>query len=224
METIAVDTTHQTLSELLTQAREAMRGGQYGEVEQTCETIVEDHPGQPDAWFFLGVAALRNGKIHIAAPHLQRAVDMRRGYAPYRLALGQALLHTGGPATALIHFEDAQILTPRHMRPPSDECGRFSNSNRERTRSQLRNMHWPCCGDISQNVPTNGSLNGPCVFQFSSQLCPAVTRNVNSKSRCNWHIASRHGATTLAHTKAICGLKKVSPMHLPPARVGTDRL
>ena len=49
METVAVDTTHQTLSELLTQAREAMRGGRYGEVEQTCETIVGDHPGQPDA-------------------------------------------------------------------------------------------------------------------------------------------------------------------------------
>jgi hypothetical protein len=30
----------------------------------------------------LGVAALRNGKIDIAAPHLQRAVDMRRGYVP----------------------------------------------------------------------------------------------------------------------------------------------
>lgn len=43
---------------------------------------------------------------------MQRAVDMRRGYAPYRLALGQALLHTGEPATALIHFEDAQILNP----------------------------------------------------------------------------------------------------------------
>ena len=43
---------------------------------------------------------------------MQRAVDIRRGYAPYRLALGQALLQTGEPATALIHFEDAQILNP----------------------------------------------------------------------------------------------------------------
>ena len=114
MDTIAVDGVHdhQALSDLLTHAREAMRVGQYGEVEQTCETIVEDHPEQPDAWFLLGVAALRNGKTDVAVPHLQRAVDMRRGYAPYRLALGQTLLRTGEPAAALHHFHDAQILSP----------------------------------------------------------------------------------------------------------------
>ncbi|MFB0922634.1 MAG: sulfotransferase [Alphaproteobacteria bacterium] len=99
-----------TLSELLAQACDAMQGGRFDEAAQTCESIVGSYPEQPDAWFLLGVAALRDGKTDIAIAPLLRAVDIRRGHAPYRIALGQALLKTGDAAPALEHFRAARLL------------------------------------------------------------------------------------------------------------------
>jgi len=102
-----------TLSDLLQGARDAMRRGRFHEAEAACGTIVETHPDQPDASFLLGLAALRNGNHETAVLHLERAADMRRGCAPYRIALGQALIRQGDAAHALRHFEDARLLDPR---------------------------------------------------------------------------------------------------------------
>ena len=93
-----------TLSDLLQGARDAMRRGRVHEAEVACGTIVETHPDQPDAWFLLGLAALRNGNHETAVLHLERAADMRRGCAPYRIALGHALIRQGDAAHALRHF------------------------------------------------------------------------------------------------------------------------
>ena len=97
MDTIALDVTSDKPNPLtlLNDARSAVRVGQYDQAEQACQTIVDEHPDQSDAWFLMGIAALRGGKTDLAIPHLRRAVEMRRGYAPYRLALGQALMKTG---------------------------------------------------------------------------------------------------------------------------------
>ncbi len=102
-----------TLSNLLQGARDAMRRGRFHEAEAACGTIVETHPDQPDAWFLLGLAALRNGNPELAVEHLERAANMRRACAPYRVGLGQALLRLGDAARALKHFEDARHLDPR---------------------------------------------------------------------------------------------------------------
>ena len=114
MDTIALDATSDKPNPLtlLNDARSAVRVGQYDQAEQACQTIVDEHPDQSDAWFLMGIAALRGGKTDLAIPHLRRAVEMRRGYAPYRLALGQALMKTGDAERALTHFQNALILTP----------------------------------------------------------------------------------------------------------------
>lgn len=114
MDTIAIDATSDKTTPLtmLDSVRSAVRIGQYEQAEKTCQTIVQDHPDHSDAWFLMGIATLRGGKTDLAVPHLRRAVEMRRGYAPYRMALGQALLKIGDAAHALAHFEDAIILTP----------------------------------------------------------------------------------------------------------------
>ena len=102
-----------SFSELLSTARDAMQRGSFGEAEETCGNILEAHPDQPDAWFLMGLAALRNGNAEAAMQHLGRAVDMRRGYAPYRIAMGQACLKTGDGDAAARHFQTASLLTPQ---------------------------------------------------------------------------------------------------------------
>lgn len=114
MDTIAIDAASDTTNPatLLDTARSAVRVGRYAQAEEACQTIVQDHPDQSDAWFLMGLAALRSGKTDLAIPHLRRAVEIRRGYTPYRLALGQALLKTGDAKRALAHFEDSLVLSP----------------------------------------------------------------------------------------------------------------
>jgi hypothetical protein len=45
------------LGELLETARDAFRRGRLSEAEQTCQSILDDDPVQPDAWFIRGSAA-----------------------------------------------------------------------------------------------------------------------------------------------------------------------
>jgi len=101
------------LNDLLENARAAVRGGRMGEAQETCQSLIECHPDQPDAWFLFGMTALRNGDIDTAHIHLSRAVDMRRGFAPYRIALGQSLKRLGDTEGADQQFRDAWILDPR---------------------------------------------------------------------------------------------------------------
>lgn len=101
------------LDDLLGRARDAVRGGRLSEAHETCQSLVESHPDQPDAWFLLGMTALRNGDGDAARAHLTRAVDMRRGFAPYRIALGQALRRGNDHDGAYRQFHDAWILDPR---------------------------------------------------------------------------------------------------------------
>lgn len=102
-----------SLADLLESARDAVRGGRLVEAKQACETILETHPDQPDGWFLLGMTALRNGDAETARTYLQRAVEMRRGFAPYRVSLGQALRRTGDVEGAHRQFHDACVLDPR---------------------------------------------------------------------------------------------------------------
>lgn len=101
------------LNDLLEHAREAVRSGRLGDARDTCESLIEAHPEQPDAWFLSGMTALRNGDSETAHLHLSRAVDMRRGFAPYRVALGQTLRRMDDPESAYRQFHDAWILDPR---------------------------------------------------------------------------------------------------------------
>ncbi|MBT3398881.1 MAG: tetratricopeptide repeat protein [Rhodospirillaceae bacterium] len=102
------------LNDLLEHARDAVRGGRLGEARDTCESLIEAHPEQPDAWFLSGMTALRNDDTDKAHTHLSRAVDMRRGFAPYRIALGQTLRRLGDSDGAYRQFHDAWILDPRN--------------------------------------------------------------------------------------------------------------
>ena len=101
------------LNDLLQHAREAVRVGRLGEAQETCQSLIESHPDQPDTWFLSGLTALRNGDVDKAHSHLSRAVDMRRGFAPYRVALAQSLLRTGEIGDADRQFRDAWMLDPR---------------------------------------------------------------------------------------------------------------
>ncbi|MEK9832591.1 MAG: tetratricopeptide repeat protein [Rhodospirillaceae bacterium] len=100
------------LGTLLEQARASVRGGRPSEARRTCETLVETHPEQPDGWYLLGMTALRDGELDTAHTHLSRAVEMRRGYAPYRVALGQALRKLDDPEGAERQFREAWTLDP----------------------------------------------------------------------------------------------------------------
>lgn len=100
------------LGTLLEQACESVRGGRLTEARRTCEALVETHPEQPDGWYLLGMTALRDGEIDTAHTHISRAVDMRRGYAPYRIALGQALRKLDDQEGAERQFRDAWTLDP----------------------------------------------------------------------------------------------------------------
>lgn len=101
------------LNDLLEHARAALRGGRLTEAQETCESLIEAHPDQPDVWFLFGMTALRNGDADTAHTCLSRAVDMRRGFAPYRIALGQTLRRLDDPDGAYRQFRDAWILDPR---------------------------------------------------------------------------------------------------------------
>lgn len=100
------------LGELLDAAREAFRSGQLNEAEQTCVTIIHDDPVQPDAWFIRGSAALRDGRHDEARTYLARAVEMRRGSAPYRVVLAKTLQARGDIEEAHRHFHDAALIDP----------------------------------------------------------------------------------------------------------------
>jgi tetratricopeptide (TPR) repeat protein len=100
------------LAELLNAVREAIRGGRLREAEQTCESIIHDDPAQPDSWFLMGSAALREGCLEDARKHLSRAVEMRRGFAPYRIAYGQSLRAAGDTESAHRQFHDACVIDP----------------------------------------------------------------------------------------------------------------
>ncbi len=101
------------LNELLERAREAVRGGRLDDAQETCQSLIDTHPDQPDAWFLFGVTALRNGDADSAHTYLSRAVDMRRGFAPYRVALGQTQRRLEDYDAANQQFRDAWILDPR---------------------------------------------------------------------------------------------------------------
>jgi Flp pilus assembly protein TadD len=78
------------LNDLLEHAREAVHGGRLGEARETCQSLVDSHPDQPDTWFLSGMTALRNGDIDTAHTYLSRAVDMRRGFARGRAGANSA--------------------------------------------------------------------------------------------------------------------------------------
>ena len=78
------------LNDLLEHAREAVHDGRLGEARETCQSLVDSHPDQPDTWFLSGMTALRNGDIDTAHTYLSRAVDMRRGFAPGRAGANSA--------------------------------------------------------------------------------------------------------------------------------------
>ncbi|MDA0786501.1 MAG: sulfotransferase [Proteobacteria bacterium] len=101
------------LNDLLDHARDAVRGGRLNEARETCRSLIDSHPDQPDTWFLSGMTALRNGDVDTAHAHLSRAVDMRRGFAPYRVALGQCLRRMDNNDAAHQQFRDAWILAPR---------------------------------------------------------------------------------------------------------------
>ncbi len=114
MDTVTLDAANEskTLAELIRDAREAMQRGRFGDAEDTCNTIVKSHPEQPDAWFLMGLAAMRNRHVETAVRYLEKAVAMRRGHAPYRVALGQAYLKFSDAGAAQSHFEAARLLDP----------------------------------------------------------------------------------------------------------------
>lgn len=101
------------LNELLKHAQEAVRVGRLGEAQETCQSLIESHPDQPDGWYLSGLTALRNGDSETARRHLSRAVEMRRGFAAYRIALGQAFRQADDHEGAFLQFRDAWILDPR---------------------------------------------------------------------------------------------------------------
>ncbi len=101
------------LGELLETARDAFRRGRLSEAEQTCQSILDDDPVQPDAWFIRGSAALREGRVDAACSYLERAVEMRRGSPPYRIMLAKALRARGDTEGAHRHFHDAGLIDPR---------------------------------------------------------------------------------------------------------------
>lgn len=45
------------LNELLKHAQEAVRVGRLGEAQETCQSLIESHPDQPDGWYLSGLTA-----------------------------------------------------------------------------------------------------------------------------------------------------------------------
>lgn len=131
---------------LLEQARASVRGGRLSEARRTCETLVETHPEQPDGWYLLGMTALRDGELDTAHTHLSRAVDMRRGYAPYRAALGQALRKLGDPEGAERQFRDAGPSTRARTRLPSGSRARWPRADSGAMPRRSSAWRSDCCG------------------------------------------------------------------------------
>jgi tetratricopeptide (TPR) repeat protein len=74
--------------------------------------LVDDYPFSPRAWFLLGTALLRSQDVGAALAALQRAAQVRPGFAPGQLWLGKAYEASGRQGQALDAFARAVWLAP----------------------------------------------------------------------------------------------------------------
>ena len=112
-----VTATMPTLPEALAIAWGHYRGGRFFQAEDVCRQILRVVPGSGEAWFLLGVACLRSGKLDDSVAAFQQCLQIMPGLAEAHGNLGSALARQGRIDEAIPCFEKAASLKPELADP-----------------------------------------------------------------------------------------------------------
>jgi protein O-GlcNAc transferase len=80
----------------------------------TCQRLIQDHPGDADAFNLAGLAAAAQGALSTAVRLYLRALAIDPGFVAAHNNLGGALAAMGRAPEALAAFEQALLLDPHH--------------------------------------------------------------------------------------------------------------
>jgi tetratricopeptide (TPR) repeat protein len=100
------------LSPLLQMAQERLQAGHWPQSERLCRQVLQDDPGNPDAWLFLGLTPQARGQPDEAVRCLQNAFRASPHSADVHFRLAGALEAQGLRDEALSHYRQAVQLQP----------------------------------------------------------------------------------------------------------------
>jgi len=105
-----------SVRDLLANATRDFCSGNLAGAEHLYREIVEDYPDQPEAWFLLGLIALKAGDEARALAAVERAIALRPARALYHLYAGDLYRTAGRLDDAVAAFHTALFLEPRSAR------------------------------------------------------------------------------------------------------------
>lgn len=103
-------------TDALRQVRTEFLSGQSSDTIETCRRAVEAHPGNPNAWFMLGVLEAKSGRSNEAISALEQAIALRPAHAVFREALALVLLDEKRYDDAASQYEYVDQLVPGRLR------------------------------------------------------------------------------------------------------------
>lgn len=83
-----------------------------GEAAELLQGVVQDHPGSPLAWYYLGLAHHGSTRLDAARDAYRRAVELDPGLAGAHVVLGRVQRELGEAAEARVSLERALELDP----------------------------------------------------------------------------------------------------------------
>lgn len=101
-----------SIAHLLELALQQHHAGQLAEAEQRYQAVLQQHPNQPNALYFLGLLAHQVGNLEAAIAYYQSALTVRPNYIDAHNNLGAALQQQGKLEDAISHYQAALRLQP----------------------------------------------------------------------------------------------------------------
>jgi tetratricopeptide (TPR) repeat protein len=113
----------QARAEALERAVALHQEGRLSEAERSYREILEEDPGNADAWHLLGLIAGSTGEQADAVALIRKAIELNPKCADYHNNLGNALLRLG-------HFDEAELAFHESIRLDPEVADYFGNLSR----------------------------------------------------------------------------------------------
>lgn len=94
--------------------RRLLQAGHFAQAELHCHQVLQEDPGQADAWHFLGEALQGQQKHSAAAAAFRRCLDLQPHSPDALIGLGLALVGLGQRVEAAAAFQEALRWQPSH--------------------------------------------------------------------------------------------------------------
>lgn len=103
---------HSQLDNVFQEIAKLGQSGQFAQVTSLCQQVLQQYPDTPQAYHFLGLAALQQGKSHQALTYLEKAIEISPNTVEFYNHAGVAYCNLGRWQQGIATYQKALTLNP----------------------------------------------------------------------------------------------------------------